>query len=310
MIQEFKNKVITVLCGGNSQERDVSLRSGHNVYEALIRLGYQAEIRDPIDINFNTDQFDVVFLALHGPGYEDGTIQSQLELHTIPYTGCGVLASQIGMDKSKTKLICSQNNLPIPQYMLLHSVLDTLPSSFAFPVILKPVSEGSSIDVFIIETLKELHEKSTYLTQLYRSFIIEEFIEGRELTVGLVESPDLIALPILELKTKNRFYDYEAKYTKGLTSFILPASLSDQDNQVLFNYSKQLFLLASCSGFARIDFRFCPKRGPFILEINTIPGLTDTSDIPAQAKEFGWSFDTFISNILLSALNRHLLWVK
>ena len=310
MIDAFKDKVITVLCGGNSQEREVSIRSGKNVYETLIKLGYQANIKDPIDLNFETENIDVVFLALHGPGYEDGTIQSQLELHKIPYTGCGVLASQIGMDKSKTKLICSQHNLPIPNYILFHSPLSSLPESFEFPVILKPVSEGSSIDVFIIENLDELQTKSDYLTSHYQAYLIEEFIQGRELTVGLVETPDLISLPILELVPKNKFYDYEAKYTPGLTSFILPASINDLESRLLSSYSKQLFNLVSGSGFARVDFRLCPKRGPFILEINTIPGLTDTSDIPAQATEFGWSFETFISIILLSALNRYTLWEK
>ena len=308
MIQEFKDKIITVLCGGDSKERDVSLRSGQNVYNALLDLGYRAEMRDPVDINFHTDRFDIVFLALHGPGYEDGTIQQQLELNKIPYTGCGVSASQIGMDKVKTKLLCSQHNLPIPHYQLLNTSINTLPPSFSYPVIIKPVSEGSSIDVFIIETDHDLHQKSALLTQSYQSYLLEEFINGRELTVGLTEANDLITLPLLELKTNNRFYDYEAKYTKGLTSFMLPASVTNHEKQLLFDYSKKLFTLTSCSGFARIDYRLCPQRGPFILEINTIPGLTDTSDIPAQAQEHGWSFTEFISIILLSALNRYTSW--
>tara|TARA_B100000131_G_scaffold66327_1_gene62614 strand:- start:7346 stop:8275 length:930 start_codon:yes stop_codon:yes gene_type:complete len=309
MIKEFKDKIITVLCGGNSKERDVSLRSGQNVYNALLDLGYRAEMRDPVDINFHTDHFDIVFLALHGPGYEDGTIQQQLELNKIPYTGCGVSASQIGMDKVKTKLLCSQHNLPTPHYQLLNTSINTLPPSFSYPVIIKPISEGSSIDVFIIETDHDLQQKSALLTQSYHSYLLEEFIEGRELTIGLTEAKDLITLPILELKTSNRFYDYEAKYTKGLTSFILPASVTNHEKQLLFDYSKKLFTLTSCSGFARIDYRLCPHRGPFILEINTIPGLTDTSDIPAQAQEHGWSFTEFISIILLSALNRYTSWV-
>ncbi len=308
MIKEFKDKTITVLCGGDSKERDVSLRSGQNVYNALLDLGYCAEIRDPVDINFDSDCFDIVFLALHGPGYEDGTIQQQLERNKIPYTGCGVSASQIGMDKVKTKLLCSQHNLPIPHYQLLNTSINTLPPSFSYPVIIKPVSEGSSIDVFIIETDHDLQQKSALLTQSYHSYLLEEFIEGRELTIGLTEAKDLITLPILELKTSNRFYDYEAKYTKGLTSFILPASVTNHEKQLLFDYSKKLFTLTSCSGFARIDYRLCPQRGPFILEINTIPGLTDTSDIPAQAQEYGWSFTEFISIILLSALNRYTSW--
>ena len=308
MIKEFKNKIITVLCGGDSQEREVSLRSGHNVYQALLALGYNTEIRDPLTVNFTNESLDIVFLALHGPGYEDGTIQQQLELSKIPYTGCGIFASQIGMDKVKTKLICENNHLPIPSYQLCHEPLTSLPSLFSFPVILKPVSEGSSIDVFIVDTPHELLTKSTLLTRSYSTYLLEEFIEGRELTVGLAEQQELIALPILELKTKNRFYDYEAKYTQGLTSFVLPASVTEHEKTLLFNYSKQLFKLASCSGFARVDYRLCPQRGPFILEINTIPGLTDTSDIPAQAKEYGWAFNQFISIILISALNRYISW--
>jgi len=308
MINEFKDKVSTVLCGGDSQEREISLRSGKNVYEALKKLGYKTEMKDPVTIDFNTESFDIVFLALHGPGYEDGAIQTILEAKKIPYTGCGIYASEIGMDKSKTKQLCSINNLPIPEFILCDKALSKLPNSFSFPVILKPIFEGSSIDVFIIDTLEDLKEKSFLLNQTYGHFLLEEFIEGRELTVGIVETPELTVLPILELKTSNRFYDFEAKYTKGLTSFILPAQLSSHEDAALCDLSQRLFILTQSSGFARIDFRLCPKRGPFILEINTIPGLTDTSDIPAQALEYGWSFTKLISTILLSALNRYQAW--
>ena len=281
------------------------MRSGKNVYTALKKLGYSAEMRDPENIDFANEPIDIVFIALHGPGYEDGKLQKKLEALNIPYTGCGILASEIGMNKFHTKQICKENNIPTPDFQKLRSPLKALPNSFSYPVILKPIHEGSSIDVTIIDSEENLFCTTKALLQKYPEYLLETYIKGKELTVGIIETDNTHILPILELIPKNRFYDFEAKYTKGLTTFVLPANINKNNQQLTANYAHLLFKKANCYGHARIDFMLCPQKGPLVLEINTSPGLTSTSDLPAQALEYGWSFETLIETILQSAVLRH-----
>ena len=221
------NQSVTVLYGGTSKERDVSLRSGKNVGEALTRCGYNVVYCDPATVDLNTVPMDIAFIALHGPGYEDGQLQKLLEKRNIVYTGCGVEASQIGMNKLLSKKLCEQYQIPIPAYKKSNNIMYDLPSSFQFPVIVKPLNEGSSIDVYIVDTKEQLQEYTTILTNRYGNYFLEEFIDGKDVTIGIVENNDIICLPILELIPKNRFYDYEAKYTPGMTEFIIPARLSN-----------------------------------------------------------------------------------
>lgn len=310
MIELFKDKIIGIFCGGDSQEREISIKSGKNVEEALNKLGYKTKKIDPSIDTYSNTTIDIAFLCLHGPGYEDGEIQKHLETKNIPYTGCGITASQIGMSKLKTKQLCIDTNLPTPNYILSSSKLTSLPKPLNFPVIMKPIFEGSSIDVYLAETQSELNFFSKKLTQKYPEFIIEEFIEGKEITIGVVETNELIALPSLEIKTTKRFLDYEAKYSKGFTEFILPAEISNETTKKLNSIALTLFQKCNCSGVARVDFRLSRANDPFILEINTIPGLTKMSDLPAQAKEFGWSFEFLIESILSSAIKRYNLYKK
>ena len=310
MIELFKNKVIGILCGGESQERDVSLKSGANVEKALQSLGYKTIKIDPSRDSFDNTTCDIAFLCLHGPGYEDGKIQQELENKNIAYTGCGVSSSSIGMSKLKTKQLCETHKLPIPKYKIITSQLNSLPNIFSYPVILKPIDEGSSIDVFLADNDTELLNYSKELIQKYNTFLLEEFIEGKEITVGIVESNELIALPSLEIKTTKRFLDFEAKYTKGFTEFILPAKISDNAIQRLNTVAIKLFEKCNCNGVARIDFRLSQDEQPYILEINTIPGLTKMSDLPAQAKQYGWSFEQLIECILASAIKRYNIAIK
>lgn len=310
MIELFKNKLIGIFCGGDSQERDISILSGLNIESALNNLGYNTIKIDPSLDTFTNQTFDIAFLCLHGPGYEDGKIQSLLESKKIPYTGCGINASQIGMSKLKTKELCLKHNLPTPKYELIRSSLKNLPRGLAFPVILKPISEGSSIDVFLAENINELKKYSNHLIKKYNLFLIEEFIEGKEITVGIVEKENLIALPSLEIKTTKRFLDFEAKYSKGFTEFILPAQISNQVTNKLNKVALKLFEKCECSGVARVDFRVSHSNEPYILEINTIPGLTKMSDLPAQAKNYGWSFEFLAESILSSAIKRYNLFKK
>lgn len=310
MIEEFKSKKIGILCGGNSQEREISILSGLNIENSLNKLGYNTIKVDPSKDSLSKKAFDIAFLCLHGPGYEDGKIQSILEEEKIPYTGCGITASQIGMSKIKTKQLCIKHNLPTPKYKLISSKITTLPDRLSFPAILKPISEGSSIDVYLVENNTELKTFSNLLINKYKSFIIEEFIEGKEITVGVVETEKPIALPSLEIKTTKRYLDYEAKYSKGFTEFILPAKISKESTQKLNKIALKLFEKCECNGVARIDFRLSHQEDPYILEINTIPGLTTMSDLPAQARSYGWSFDFLAESILSSAIKRYNLFKK
>ena len=225
MINELLNKKIAVICGGFSREREISLRSGENIYQALKELGYNAVKIDFAENQLLKDICDIAFIALHGVDGEDGIIQTLLEAQNIPYTGCGVNASVIGYNKYLTKKMSSLNKIPIPEYNRCYLPLSKLPSSYNFPVFLKPVNEGSSIDVFIVDDNDQLQEKTTYLADKYSQYLLEEYIQGKEVTVGIINNPAPKCLPILELRPKNRFYDFDAKYTKGLTDFILPAEI-------------------------------------------------------------------------------------
>lgn len=304
MIDALKDKTIGILCGGSSQEREVSLRSGKNVFSSLKKQGYKCIMVDPQNHDHFNGLFDMAFIALHGADGEDGTIQALLEACHIPYTGCGVYSSLVGMDKYLTKLICLANRIPVPKFKRYSGCLKKLDNGFHYPVILKPIKEGSSVDVIYIESDADLSEKTHYLSEKYGSFLLETFIDGKEVTVGIIDAPSPTVLPILELKPENLFYDYEAKYTKGMTKFIFPATLSNHHKQAIEAMALSLYTICKCSGMARIDLRVCPKQGPFILEVNTVPGLTDLSDLPAQAAQIDLSFDDLMHIILLSGVKR------
>lgn len=298
-MNKLKEKKIGILFGGDSKEREVSLRSGENIYQSLLKQGYDCvKIDTQVNENFQND-IDIAFIALHGADGEDGKIQALLELYGIPYTGTGLYGSTVGMNKLLTKKVCEYNQLPIPKYQVCRTAVNKI-SFTKFPVIIKPISEGSSIDVFLVDTEKELEIKTRYMAEKYHVFFIEEFIAGQEITVSLLENPSLIALPILEIISKNEFYDYEAKYTPGISDFILPARLSKKEEQDAMRMAKSLFTKCGCKSFARVDMRVCAERGPFILELNTVPGFTNLSDLPASAKSAGISFDRLMEIILLN----------
>lgn len=297
------NKPITVFAGGDSQEQEVSLKTGRNVCAALERLGVPYHVLDPAKDAIDYTTITTAFIALHGPGYEDGVFQRKLDTYGICYTGSGPAACALAMDKLASKKRYQERHIPHPAYVWLNQGITNLPAGFSFPVVLKPLSEGSSIDVFICDTVADLSAQSQYLAQKYQTgYLLETFIAGREITVGIVAMPEPVVLPILELVPVNRFYDYEAKYTPGKTEFIVPASLTKQEKDAISRLSHTAFLAMGLTGYGRVDCRFCPQKGPFILECNALPGLTETSDLPLQANAHGWSFDTLIAHIVRAAL--------
>jgi D-alanine-D-alanine ligase len=295
---------IGVIAGGFSGEREVSLRSGKNVLEALLRKGYNATLIDPATTDMSQAPIDVAFLVLHGQFGEDGCIQAYLSHLRIPHTGSGVSASILGMNKLMSKTIMQSHGLPTPAFQVVTT--PTFELNLHFPVVVKPISEGSSLGVTIADTWVECTQAVHAVLAKYGICLIEEYISGRELTVGVLDyQGKRQALPILELKPHNRFYDYDAKYTPGKTTFILPAPLPETVRDTLQAYAIQLHDRLGCAGATRTDMLFHEERGAFLLEINTAPGMTDQSDLPAQAASAGIVFDDLVEMILWSATQTH-----
>lgn len=300
-----KETKIAVLCGGMSSEAEVSRRSGKNCYEALLRLGYKNAKLVEVTENIAKDLegFDIAYNALHGKYGEDGCIQGLLELMRIPYTGCGVMSSAVCMNKEYTKKVLSSAGLPLIKSVLI-SKGDNLyekVKSLKYPMMVKPVSEGSSLGMAKVSNSDELVKAVFEASKYKQDIMIEEYLEGVSTTVGILEKDnELVATEILEFRTHTEWYDYEAKYTKGMTEFIIPAELSDEMTQKVKDISIQAFKVCGCSGVSRVDF-LITEDTPYILEVNTSPGMTDTSDLPAQAAAMGISYDELVEIILQSA---------
>ncbi len=300
----MKPITVGVICGGFSGERAVSLRSGRNIADALRRKGYDVKEIDPAVDSLLDMGIDVAFIALHGPIGEDGTIQALLDHLHIPYTGSGVTASVIGMNKLISKWAFVHHQIPTAAFQVISPDVP-LELTLALPVIVKPVSEGSSLGVEIVDTLDQFERVANAATSKYGVCLVEEMVVGTEITVSVIEqSGALVVLPILELRPKNRFYDYEAKYTDGKTEFVLPAELSEEMTATAKALGLKVHQALGCRGMSRTDMIVDPTKGPVVLEINTIPGMTDLSDLPAQARCAGLSFDEVVEGMLKSALQR------
>lgn len=298
--------------GGLSGEREVSLRSGANCHRALESLGYDVVRIDALrDVarRLVEERVEVAFLAVHGRYGEDGTIQGLLDILDIPYTGSGVLASALGMNKVASKKVVRQSGVPTPDFAEFGdresaaAAALRMVACLGLPVMLKPVEEGSSLGVVKCDTVERLSAcLETGRAEFGRVFV-ESYVAGREITVGVLERSDrLEVLPILELVPKNEFYDYEAKYTDGMTEFILPARLSAAVAEEVGRLSTAAFEAIGCSGYARVDFMVGADDVPYFTEINTLPGMTDLSDLPAQAREAGIGYEDLVELILQSAV--------
>ena len=300
-----KEAKIAVLCGGMSSEREISLRSGKNCLAALHRLGYKnAQIVD-VSENIMNDLkgFEYAYNTLHGKFGEDGCIQGVLEILKIPYTGCGVMASAICMNKEYTKKVMSTAGLPLitSVYLLPNEDPVEKVKDLSFPLMIKPVSEGSSFGMSKVSNNEELVKAVQDARKYNAEILIEEYLVGVAATVGVLEKDGkAFATEILELRPKNEWYDYEAKYTKGMTEFILPAELSPEMTEKVKWNAVKAFEVCGCSGVSRVDFLIV-NNIPYILEINTNPGMTDTSDLPAQAAACGINYDQLVEMVLHSA---------
>ncbi len=303
-----KEKRIGVLCGGMSSEREVSIRSGKKCFEAIKNLGYDNSELIIVDENIaetlKEHKIDVAYIALHGKYGEDGCIQGLLEILKIPYTGCGVLSSSICMNKEYTKRVLSTNkDIPLIKSAFVKKGEDLFEKTkdLKYPLITKPVSEGSSFGMTKVNKPEELENAYKEALKFNDDVLIEEFIDGVFVTVGVLENNGkTFATEILEILPKTDWYDYEAKYTKGMSEFVLPAKFDKDLTEKIKNISINAHNTASCSGVSRVDFMVKDNQ-PYVLEINTSPGMTDTSDLPAQASVMGIDYNNLVLLILNSS---------
>jgi D-alanine-D-alanine ligase len=302
---------IAVLYGGLSSERKVSLISGQNCYDALLRLGYEKavllDVGHDIARRLTEENIEIAYIALHGKYGEDGCMQGLLELMGIPYTGCGVAASALTMNKALTKSVLKDAGLPVIDSVVFKSgTVNGKPISMdlSYPVMVKPINEGSSIGMSKVDQPEKLKEALLEGFKYADEVMVEEYVKGKSLTVGVVEVNGVPKVtPILELRpTLSEWYDLEAKYTEGGTEFILPAELSPETTQAIQEATLKAHLAAGCRGVSRIDFVVGEDNKFYILEINTIPGMTALSDLPAQAKAMGIGYDELVECILKTSV--------
>lgn len=293
---------ITVLYGGDSAERAISIKSGSAVAKALRSIGHNVAEVDPKEpdwvIPLGTD---VVFLALHGTYGEDGRIQEQLEKIGVPYTGCGVEASRISFDKAETKRRCVQNKIPTPPYFIVDSPGADFPSDWEFPVVIKPARQGSSIGLQVVKKIEQWKEALINAREFDSLLIVEKFIKGREVTVAILDD---VALPIVEVKPKSGLYDYASKYTVGATEYICPANFSESATRRIQEVALAVFRAVGGRDYARVDIIVGEDNTPFALEINTLPGMTETSLFPKAAAAAGISYPELCQKMVELALRR------
>jgi D-alanine-D-alanine ligase len=294
---------VAVLLGGRSAEREVSLKSGGMVLGALRTQGVDAHAFDPRDRGLDAliaERYERVFIALHGRYGEDGTIQGALELLGIPYTGSGVLASALAMDKWRTKLVWQAAGVPTPRCELLDADSDfaAVVGRLGLPIMVKPANEGSSIGMSKVKHADDLEEAYTLAANYDRLVIAEQFIEGPELTGGILGRA---VLPLIRLETAREFYDYEAKYIADDTRYILPCGLPAAQERAIQDAGLRAFDALGCRGWGRVDLMLDHAGQPHFLEVNTSPGMTDHSLVPMAARHAGISFEALCVRILESA---------
>jgi D-alanine-D-alanine ligase len=305
---------LAVLRGGRSAEREVSLRSGAQVEAALRGLGH-----DVVAVDLDTSTWDTlrdgdfacVFNALHGRLGEDGAVQGMLELLGIPYTGSGILASALCMDKSRSSSVMAGAGLHIPDFEELEvkegvaaDVVERLVSRYELPLVVKPVREGSTIGLTIAQDADEVATGLVLAARYDRRVLIQRFQAGTEITVGVLATPEVQVLPTLEIVSDNPTYDYDAKYTAGKSHHIIPAHISERAQLNAADASGRAFVLLGCAGMARVDIIVDDKNTPWILEVNTVPGLTELSLLPDAARAAGIAFDQLCMRLVDHAIQR------
>lgn len=307
MNKEMSN--IAVLLGGRSQEREISLMTGRAVVNSLKKQGYNVDVidwqgRDSISQLLSV-KYDCAFIALHGIDGEDGCVQSLLEILDIPYTGSGVLASALCMDKLKTKQILKSSNLPILADVKIDSTtdmdkldIDKIVNKLGLPLCVKPVNQGSSIGTYKVEREQDLLKALLDARNYGEQVMVEPWVSAGEYTVGILDNKPLASIKIAASK---QFYNYEAKYLSHDTKYTCPSGLVAEKEHEIQDLALKAFNAAGCSDWGRVDFVMDDKGDFYILEVNTVPGLTDTSLVPKAAKAQGLSFDDLVIKIMSNA---------
>ncbi len=294
---------IAVLYGGPSSEREISMKSGTAVINALNNLGIK---NIPVVVNKDLDWIDrikksgadFVFIALHGRFGEDGTVQSILDFLKIPYSGSGVVASAVSMNKLKAKEIFVANNIPTPKWAVLSKNVLT-PPKLKYPVVVKPVSEGSAIGVSIAKNRKDIKPSLKKAFRYGDKAMLEEYVDGTEITVAILGRK---ALPVIEIVPRGKFYDFRSKYQIGMSDHIIPARIPEKVLKVSQKIAMKTFDALGCRAFGRADMKVSTKNKIYVLELNTIPGMTQTSLLPEAAKAAGMSFDKLILEMIKQSL--------
>lgn len=302
----MRKRRVGVLMGGSSRERAVSLRTGEGVVDALLSRGHDAVPvvlgDEPVDRAVRNADIDVAFIALHGRGGEDGCIQGMLELFGIPYTGSNVLSSALAMDKLKAKEMFRLHNIPTPPYYVASESdladLEEVHGSFGFPVIVKPRGEGSSIGLTKATNLHELHAAIEAALEFDRWALVERFINATEVHVGLLDGR---VLGSIEVVPKSGLYDYAAKYTAGQTEYVLPPRIAPTRARGVMNLAERAARALGCTGAVRVDLLVTEGENEYVLEVNTLPGMTETSLLPKIAAHAGIDYASLCESILEGA---------
>lgn len=294
---------VAVMMGGKSAEREISLKSGAAVLSALQRAGVDAHAFDPSveDLSALREQsIDRVFIALHGRGGEDGTLQGALELMEIPYTGSGVLASALAMDKWRSKLVWQAAGIPVPEFSVITADSDfaAVEKKLGLPLFVKPANEGSSIGISKVKRRSDLPAAFAAAAKFDSVVLAERFLSGGEYTVGILGSR---ALPVIRIVPATEFYDYESKYLRDDTEYRIPSGLSSDEEQALQQLAQRAFAVLGGRGWGRVDMMLDAAGKPYVLEINTSPGMTDHSLVPMAARAAGISFEQFVTGVLEGA---------
>ena len=298
---------VAVLMGGQSAEREISLQSGHAVHQSLLEIGVNAHAIDFDDKTLSlliNDNFERVFIALHGRGGEDGAIQGAMESIGLPYTGSDVLGSALSMDKSRTKAVWQNAGLPTPSSIELNSNSDwnAISDELGLPIMIKPVREGSSIGASKVTESEKLQSAWKESSEFDDRVMAEQWIEGEEYTVPILNGQ---VLPVIKLVTKRDFYDYQAKYVDDDTQYICPCGLNEQQEQEMGELAMQSCQTLNVSGWARVDMMRDSTGQNWLIEVNTVPGMTSHSLVPMAAKQAGLSFSELTLQILATSLDRN-----
>jgi D-alanine-D-alanine ligase len=306
---------VAVLRGGRSAEREVSLKSGAQVENALRKRGHDVT---GVDVDLDTwdvlrdGAYECVFNALHGRLGEDGTVQGMLELLGLPYTGSGVLASALCMDKARANAMMSAAGLDIPSFEEVEitdgvagDLVERLVTTYGLPLVVKPVREGSTIGLTIAKDVDQAASGLVLAARYDRRVLVQQFAAGVEITVGVLATPEIQVLPTLEIVSDNPVYDYDAKYTAGKSHHIIPARISEVAQHTSSESARRAFVELGCAGMARVDIIVDADGTPWVLEVNTVPGLTELSLLPDAARAAGIAFDELCQRLVDHAVGRH-----